>query len=127
MTPTLISSVVAANGLPREWTHRLASTPDGVALATNLANWSAKTLCPSFYGHKEMLIAWLVEYHPLVWQDRGVVYVETTFGQVSFHVFKDEDKLAPPAYGRAWTGEDTQQNAVALVAAFCTDNDEPHA
>lgn len=80
-------------------------------LIGNLINWSAKIIDSNYYDDKEIIISFLTQNHPRTWSDseQGIVYSETPYGQVSFHVFNDEVDDAKQ-YGisnqdREWSGE----------------------
>jgi hypothetical protein len=99
---------------------RFVDDPDGLALLANLCNFSAKCKGQGLYAYKPYLVRQAALTHPISWSDKdqGIVYIETILGQVSFHVFKDEDKGLPDARGRKWSKLDYQFTAPLVAAAF---------
>lgn len=91
-------------------------------LVINLLNYSAKTIDDSFYDYKSKMIFFLIDVHNYTWGKNGIVYSETPMGQVSFHVFNNEDRLAKfkglHNRNRKWSKIETQFNAPELIQNY---------
>ncbi len=92
--------------------------PDGIVVLALLCNAVAKFVDESYYDYKSSLIAEAICQHGNCWQDNGVVYFETSVGQISFHVFDDEDRFLSSANGRNWKGGWMQDKAISIAEAF---------
>lgn len=97
----------------------LAATGEGLALLANLVNFSAKVVDEQYYDLKPAVInAAMVASNHCSLVD-GIVYIETAVGQVSFHVFpEDEEIFDPRRTYDAWSYEETQFRAVELIESF---------
>lgn len=95
------------------------SCADGLALLANCCNFAAKSHDLDFYEHKPMLIEMATEdENAEAWQSCGIVYIETSVGQVSFHALDGEDIGLPEANGRVWSGLEYQFNAALVSRAW---------
>jgi hypothetical protein len=63
-------------------------------LLVNLLNLSAKEIDPYWYEHKPRMIMFMMGVYPSTFESNGVVYANTPFGQISFHVFNEESIVA---------------------------------
>lgn len=111
-----ISEVLKAWGLQKHTPKFFCA--DGYVILALLCNAAAKFIDDSFYDYKSMLIWKAINDHNSCWKDEGVVYFETSVGQISFHVFEDEDELLPAANGRQWLGGWMQDRCVEIAMAF---------
>lgn len=126
----IIKEVLRPWQLP--WSDKFLSA-DGLAVAALLCNALAKFYCPSFYDYKPDLIRAAAERHNHVWKERDewgdmVIYFETVVGQLSFHIFPEEDEdeffgLLPDSNGRTWAGGWMQDQARGLALAFLNEDD----
>lgn len=88
-------------------------------LIANCINFLAKTEDYYYYEYKKILVKFLAKNYPLVWSKDGIVYCETAYGQISFHVFNKEDEKAKK-YGinnkdRKFSGEHLQDQSLKLI------------
>jgi hypothetical protein len=116
---TAVREVLSAWGL-RHYASRFLSCTDGIALVAHLCNAGAKFIDDTLYDLKPLLVQYAAELHPFSWSRDGVVYIETVCGQVSFHIFEDEDmylstrcELSGP-----WAGGFMQDIARELAEEF---------
>ena len=99
-------------------------------LVANLMNWAAKTISYSYYDHKDSLLRYIIEHYPRSWvdKDEGVVFFETSYGQVSFHVddatILYAEKMGISSEGREWDRSNTQQGALELIKMVIDDIEE---
>ncbi|SRR6266702_3299606 len=93
-------------------------SPDGLAVLANCCNCAAKCYDCELYEHKPVLINLATAFHPECWQVDGIVYIETSVGQVSFHALYGEDAGLPEANGRVWSEVEMQFNAGLVALAF---------
>jgi hypothetical protein len=92
--------------------------PDGIAILANCCNAAAKWYDDTLYQYKPTLIKIAAPQHPECWAEQGIVYFETSVGQVSFHALYGEDKDLPPAQGRTWSELEYQMNAPLVAQAY---------
>ena len=95
---------------------------DGLAVLANCCNAAAKDYDNDLYLHKPRLIVEASQNNPGAWANEGIVYIETPHGQMSFHVFEDEDDGLPAANGRTWSGIPLQPIAREVALAFLQAN-----
>ena len=100
------------------------SSADGIAILANCCNFAAKAWCDALYRYKPFLIRTAIERGTDAWAEDGIVYLETAFGQVSFHAFEDEAQGLPEANGRAWCGIPYQRYAGLMARAFVERQDK---
>ena len=91
-----------------------------VAIVANLANAYAKRINYSYYEDKDILTEHLAKNYSNVWsRGDGILYAETQFGQVSFHVFEGQDEIASKyglaPDGREWEGTNAQDMCSELA------------
>ena len=91
-----------------------------VAIVANLANAYAKRINYSYYEDKDILTEYLARYYKNAWsRGDGILYAETKFGQVSFHVFEGQDEIASKyglaPDGREWEGTNAQDMCSELA------------
>ena len=98
-------------------------------LIANLVNYSAKEISDEYYAIKQELLEFLIANHNWTWFDgnQEVVYFETPYGQVSFHIHYSENidkKVGISNDGRKWSGKELQLNgaAVELIEDVIQDN-----
>lgn len=96
---------------------RFVSSPDGLALAAHLCNAAAKFISSEFYDLKSDLVREAAEAHVFSWHRDGVIYIETCVGQVSFHIFEDEDFYIEDRE-TPWAGGWMQDAAYLMALAF---------
>ncbi len=94
-------------------------------LIANRINMLAKVENESWYDYKSEIVAYIAKNHPNTWAKDGIVYSETPFGQVSWHVFENEEAIANE-YGisnkdRTWSGKHIQFEADNLLNDFVDD------
>ena len=99
-------------------------SPQGLVIALHLCNAGAKFIDPWLYELKPTLIIAAIEKYPFVWAKHGIVYFETDFGQLSFHVFDGEDSLAPCRPNNEWSGGWMQDNAYGIAMEFLGGSEE---
>lgn len=90
----------------------------GLAILANCCNAAAKWFDVAFYELKPFLINLACARLDDCWQHDGIVYIETSIGQVSFHALSGEDKALPGANGRTWSGLPYQMNAPIVARAY---------
>jgi len=116
---TAVQEVLSAWGL-RHYASRFLSSADGIALVAHLCNAGAKFVDDTLYDLKPLLVQYAAELHPFSWSRGGIVYIETVCGQVSFHIFEDEDMYLSVRCERSgpWAGGFMQDIALALAEEF---------
>lgn len=99
--------------------------PDGIALIANLANFAAKTHDENFYNLKHTLCVWLINNHRKAYyvHKSNLLYVETQVGQVSFHIWPEEDEVKFSSDDYPWSGIETQFRAVSMLHAYLSKDD----
>lgn len=100
------------------YAYRFLASPDGLALLANCCNCAAKLYDDTLYQHKPTLINLATESGLECWQECGIVYIETSIVQVSFHALYGEDEGLPEANGRVWNELECQFNAGIVASAW---------
>jgi len=114
-----LSRLLSLAGLPPGSLEELLASGEGVALLANLVNWQAKVDNEGWYDYKPALVDIAVRNAINTWVADGVAYVETPVGQVSFHIWEEDDHFDPMRSGGGeWSGEPTQEYAVELLREF---------
>ncbi len=101
-----------------QYAYRFLASPDGLALLANCCNCAAKFYDCDLYQHKPTLINLATESGLECWQADGIVYIETSIVQVSFHALYGEDEDLPEANGRTWNELECQFNAGIVANAW---------
>lgn len=98
---------------------------DYLAVIATLCNHSAKVINYDFYEDKEILVGYLAAHHDKVWAEDGIVYVDSPFGQFSYHVFNGEDEVADSRgyepFLREWDGIPKQRVSYFFVREIIAD------
>lgn len=95
--------------------------PTGAALLAQAVNASAKAVNPQWYDHKAAAVTRAVELNNFVDYDEaeGVVYIQTPFGQVSFHMIDEVNETIETAtrlVPMKWDGLRLQEFAIGMLA-----------
>ena len=115
-----IIKIVLKNTPFEKHTKFLQKNTEAYPLIANLINYYAKSKDSSFYEYKPLILNYIAFNDERAWsRGDGILYVETPEGQVSFHVFENEDLIS---YARKetdetnkWTEINTQSFAVELL------------
>ena len=93
-------------------------------LIANRVNHLAKIEDYSWYDDKDIILRYLIKNHPRNWtgldhRNNEVLYIETPFDQVSFHIFDNTIKLAEKygmsGYEREGVGYDIQFKSLDVM------------
>ncbi len=113
-----IASQILSHFDLEQYAFRFLASPDGLALLANCCNYAAKCYDDALYQHKPTLINLATESGLECWQDCGIVYLETSIVQVSFHALYGEDEGLSEANGRVWNELECQFNAGIVASAW---------
>lgn len=91
---------------------------EGIALLANLVNYSAKVLSYEWYDYKAELVQEALECTNHSWLNNGIAYIETCVGQVSFHVFPEDEIMDTGRQPKPWSQIETQFYAVELIQEY---------
>ena len=105
----------------------LSNDINALPLIANIANMYAKTIDNTYYDNKDIITQFLAKNHPGAWSmGDGILYIETPQGQVSFHVFSDQDTIALKygldPFGRKWSEEEVQFISESLLKDYIEKN-----
>ena len=124
----MISKVINHFNLPKtaSW-----NSPVGLAILAQFCNYCAKTVNPIYYDWKVELLKEYVEknYHYSIncndkdnlWEG-GIFYIETEYGQLSFHFFEKIGENIPNISDCKWSGISLQFKIVEIMKEFLEDD-----
>lgn len=110
-----------------QYTDFFLSSADGMAILAHLCNALAKQYeeeSDDLYEWKPVCIEAAIlayrgeERYDAYWAENGIIYLETAYGQVSFHDFGSLWRALPDANGRTWDRRQTQKYALEFALAF---------
>lgn len=115
----------------RRYFHLFENNIETLPLIINLINALAKNIYDTdyedWYDVKYDLVSFLIEVHPRTWarKDDNIVFSETPYGQVSFHVGEETvekgRKFGVSSDGKEWDGKKVQYNALDLIDDYIND------
>lgn len=93
---------------------------EGIALLANFVNLMAKWDSEYWYTYKAWLVnRALTECTGWIDYDQAIVYLETSVGQVSFHMLDDIEAIEDPMRSvDVWEGPGSQGLAIELIQEY---------
>lgn len=118
--------IILKNSPFNEFSDALVNDENAYPLITNMGNMYAKIKDKSFYNQKNVLTEYMAFNNPNAWGNGdGLLYVETPYGQVSFHVFDKQDEVAlkkgMDPYGKQWSEIELQFISERLLTEYLID------